>query len=84
MATNVVSVNIYAINGQTFRSTSPQRFGFPVQSSVFREVEGTVLAADGTTRLYGIVQPIPTGLNVSQPQFYTVETVTQLVALANA
>jgi hypothetical protein len=84
MATNVVSVNIYAINGQTFRGSLSQRFAFPVQSSVFREVEGTVFAGNGTTRLYGIVQPLPTGLNVSQPQFYTVETVAQLVVLANS
>lgn len=83
MATNVVSVNIYQINENQGLAT-PQRFAFPVQSSVFREVTGTVFAKDGTTRLYGIVQPLPTGLNVSQPQYYTVETVSQLVSLANA
>ena len=82
MATNVISVNVYGLNNQMFK-TAPQRFGFPVQSSVFREVEGVVTATNGT-RLYGIVQPLPTGLNVSQPQFYTVESVSQLVALANA
>lgn len=61
--------------------TAPQRFGFPVQSSIFREVEGVVTATNGT-RLYGIIQPLPTGLNVNQPQFYVVETVAQLVTAA--
>lgn len=83
MAVNVLSVNIYQIN-ENQGLTTPQRFAFPVQSSVFREVQGTVLAKDGTTRLYGIIQPLPTGLNVSQPQYYTVETVAQLVAIVNA
>lgn len=82
MPTNVVSVNVYAVNGNA--PITPQRFGFPVASCIFRPVEDTFFAKDGTTRLYGIVQPIPTGLNVSQPQYYTVETVAQLVALANA
>ena len=81
MAT-VISVNVYAINGNA--PFTAQRFGFPVETSVFRTVEGTFFAKDGTTRLYGIVQPLPTGLNVSQPQYYTVETVAQLAALANA
>lgn len=79
-----ISVNIYAINGQTFRTKLSETMAFPVDNSVFRAVDGTVFAGDGTTRLYGIVQPLPTGLNVSQPQFYTIETVAQLVALANA
>lgn len=82
MATNVIQVNVYSINNNQAFDAKP--FAFPVQSSVFRAVEGTVFAKDGTTRLYGIIQPLPSGLNVSQPQFYTVETVTQLVALANA
>jgi len=79
---NVISVNIYAINGNA--PFTPQRMGFPVETSIFRTVEGTFFAKDGTTRLYGIVQPLPSGLVVSQPQYYTVETVQQLVNLANA
>lgn len=77
---NVISVNVYGLNNQMFK-TAPQRFGFPVQSSIFREVEGVVTATNGT-RLYGIIQPLPTGLNVNQPQFYVVETVAQLVTAA--
>lgn len=77
---NVFSVNVYGLNNQMFKD-APKKFGFPVQSSVFREVEGVVTAFNGT-RLYGIIQPLPTGLNVSQPQFYVVETVAQLVTLA--
>lgn len=81
MATNVISVNVYAINGN--QSFTPQQFGFPVETSVFRPVEGTFFAKDGTTRLYGIVQSLPSGLNVSQPQYYCVETVQQLINKAN-
>lgn len=77
---NVISVNVYGLNNQMFK-TAPQRFGFPVQSSIFREVQGVVTATNGT-RLYGIIQPLPTGLNVNQPQFYVVETVAQLVTAA--
>lgn len=77
---NIISVNVYGLNGQMFK-TAPQRFGFPVQNSVFREVEGVVKATNGT-RLYGIVQVLPTGLNIEQPQFYVVETVAQLATLA--
>ena len=77
---NIISVNVYGLNNQMFK-TAPQRFGFPVQNSVFREVEGVVTATNGT-RLYGIVQVLPTGLNIEQPQFYVVETVAQLATLA--
>lgn len=78
---NAISVNVYAINANA--PFTAQRMGFPVETSVFREVEGVFTAKDGTTRLYGIVQSLPSGLNISQPQYYVVETVQQLVALAN-
>lgn len=78
---NVLSLNVYSINNNA--AFTPQRMGFPVASSLFRPVEGTVFAKDGTTRLYGIVQPFPSGLNVSQPQYYVTETVAQLVTAAN-
>lgn len=79
---NVISVNVYSVNNNA--AFTPKTIGFPVASSIFRPVEGVVVAKDGTTRLYGIVQPTATGLNVSQPQYYVVETVAQLVAAANA
>lgn len=79
---NVIQVSVYSINNNA--AFTPQVMGFPVASSLFRPVEGTVFAKDGTTRLYGIVQPFPSGLNVSQPQYYVTQTVAQLVTLANA
>lgn len=80
---NFFEVNVYGINNQSPLST-PQRFGFNAESVIFRPIEGEQFAANGTTRLYGIVQVQPTGLNISQPQYLTVQTVSQLVTLANA
>jgi len=76
-----ISVNVYKING---KDITVSRFGFPVDASLFREASGVVTTASGV-RLYGIVELKKQGLEVlSQPQYYTVETVAQLVALANA
>ncbi len=78
---NVITPNVYKING---KDISVQRFGLPVPSVIFREVEGVVTTASGV-RLYGIVQLKRAGLEVlSQDQYYTVETVQQLASLANA
>lgn len=82
MATNVFQVNIYQINQN--QSFDAKAFAFPATGVIVREAEGVQFAPNGTTRLYGIVQPVANGLNVSQPQFYTVETVSQLVSKINA
>lgn len=76
---NVITPNVYKING---KDITVQRFGFPVSSLLLREVDGVVTTAAGV-RLYGIVQLKKSGLEVlSQDQYYTVETVAQLAALA--
>jgi hypothetical protein len=81
MATTVITPNVYRINNSDI---TVARFGFPVSSVIFREVSGVVTTAAGV-RLYGIVELKKQGLEVlSQPQYYTVETVAQLAALANA
>lgn len=77
---NSILVNVYSVDNNA--AFTPKPMGFPVANSLFLPVEGTVFAKDGTTRLYGIVTPLPTGLNVKQPEFYVVETVAQLVAAA--
>ena len=77
---NSLLLNVYSINNNA--AFTPKPMGFPVANSIFMPVQGTVFAKDGTTRLYGIVTPIPTGLNVKSNEYYVVETVAQLVAAA--
>lgn len=79
---NQLLLNVYSIDNNA--AFTPKQMGFPVASSYFSPVEGTVFAKDGTTRLYGIVTPAPTGLNIKQPSYYVVETVSQLVTASNA
>lgn len=79
---NSILVNVYSVDNNA--AFTAKAMGFPVANSMFLPVEGTVFAKDGTTRLYGIIQPIPSGLNVSQPKYYVTQTVSDLVDLANA
>lgn len=78
---NTFSVNVYQVNeNQPF--ATPKRYGFPSAQVMFRPAPSGTKAANGTTDLYGIVQVLPTGLNIEQPQYYVVETVAQLVTAA--
>lgn len=77
------SANVYQVN-QNQPLATPQLFGFPSAQVMFRPAPSGTKAYDGTTDLYGIVQVLPTGLNVEQPQYFVVETVAQLVSKSNA
>jgi hypothetical protein len=84
----IFTANVYQINDNQPLST-PQLQGFSPANVKFRP---TPLNTDGSStvqsvtgvNLYGIVQELPTGLNVNGVNFYVVETVTQLAAKANA
>lgn len=79
---NTFSATIYQINANQPLAT-PYVMGFPSTQVVFRPApSGTKSAAN--VDLYGIIQVLPTGLNIEQPQYYVVETVLQLQAKANA
>lgn len=83
MATNVFSVNVYQIgDNQAFQS--PKRVAFPVTQVILEEVQGVQTAFNSTTRLYGSIQVIPSGLNINSPKYLTVETVAQLVSTINS
>lgn len=83
MPVNVFQCNVYGINGQQALQT-PQKMAFPAANVLFREPDSATFAYNGSTRLYGVIQVLPTGLNISQPQFSVIETVEQLVTKANA
>lgn len=73
MASSIL-VNVYQINNNAF--TTPLAMGFPTGISLFRPATGQLV---GSTYLYGRIQLSPAG-----DQYLVVETVAQLVALANA
>lgn len=78
---NTFSATVYQINSNQPFAT-PVVYGFPSTQVQFRPAPSGTKAANGTTDLYGIVQVLPTGLNIEQPQYYVVETVAQLVTKA--
>lgn len=84
----IFSVNVYQINDNALLPTV-NRQGFSPSNVKFRAVDllsnnsSSVKTAAGTS-LYGIVQELPRGLQTGSTNYYVVETVTQLAALANA
>jgi hypothetical protein len=82
MASNVFSVNVYQIGtNQAFQD--PKLMAFPSTQVIFEEVQTVETAFNSSTRLYGSIQVIPSGLNINSPSYLTVETVAQLVQKAN-
>lgn len=76
------SATVYQINTNQPLAT-PVVYGFPSAQCFFRPApSGTKSAAN--VDLYGIIQVLPTGLNIEQPQYYVVESVAQLVVKSNA
>ena len=83
---NMFAVNVYQINDNALLKT-PDRQGFAPSNVKFRSAP---LNADGSAvyktatgvNLYGIVQELPSGLQVNSTNFYVVETVTQLISAA--
>lgn len=77
----VFSANVYKINGS---DVTVERFGFPAGSVLLRQAPANTRTQAGVN-LYGIIQLKRGGLEVlNQDQYYTVETVSALAALANA
>ena len=81
----VFSTNVYLINNNpVLKNTDYQVMAFPTTGCIFRPApSGSKSTVSGTT-LNGIIQTNPTGLETGSNQYYTVETVAQLKALANA
>lgn len=83
MASNVFKVNAYNINDvPVYRNGTPVLIGLPTMGCQFSAAPaGTVSASN--VALYGIITTSPSGLELSATTYTVVETVTQLVALAN-
>ncbi len=76
---NMFAVNVYQINDYTLKTV--ERHGFNASNVHFRPAPSGTTSATGVS-LYGIVQELPRGLNVNSVNYYTVETVAQLVTAA--
>lgn len=85
---NLFAVNVYQINdNQQLAQVDRQAFA-PSNvklrtTPILTNGSSSVKTAAGVN-LYGIVQELPRGLQVGSTNFYVVETVAQLAALANA
>lgn len=83
---NMFAVNVYQINDNQ-PLTQVDKQAFTPANVKFRSTptlpngSSSVKTAAGVN-LYGIVQELPRGLQVGSTNFYVVETVAQLVALA--
>ena len=78
----IFAVNVYSINYNA-PLKNPQFQGFNPTNVKFRPAAAGTVSASGQI-LYGIVEQLPRGLVVDSTQYSVVETVAQLVALANA
>jgi len=79
---NMVTVSVYKINYNDLKTS--ELTSFYVGNVKFRPVNAStvVTAGPNNTRVYGIVQEVPRGLQVDGNQYYVIETVQQLAALA--
>jgi len=76
----IFTANVYRINES---NVTVQRLGFPSAGVILRPAPANTRA--GSVDLYGIVELRKQGLQVLQAdQYYVVESVTALAALANA
>ena len=83
---NIFIAPIYGINANATGTAQGRSMGFPSQSCLFRPVI-TDSTFDGTfngVTVNAIIQLIPSGTVVNQPQYYTNKTVAELAVLANA
>lgn len=83
---NMVTVNVYQINDNALLKTVDKQ-SFYVGNVKFRTAPVTstgaaVYQTAAGTNLYGIVQELPRGLQTGNTNYYVVETVAQLAALA--
>lgn len=76
----IFQVNVYSLNNNQW--LRPQQWAFNPTTVRFRSVYGIITQAG--TRMYGIIEQLPSGLVVDKQEFYVVETVAQLATLANA
>ena len=81
---NIFSVNVYQINSGS--QGNIVKYGFSPSNVQLKDIPSTqtVTAGPSGTRVYGIIQAQPHGLQIDPTNYYVVETVAQLQTLANA
>lgn len=84
--TAVFLASIYGCNGNDWQNTNGVVMGFPSQTVVVRPLEEGDPTTMGGVTMASKIQVLTPGLNVpvSQPQYYTPKTVTEVQTLANA
>ena len=78
---SIFTVSVYGANGTGFGSTQGNPMSFPSGQVMLRAMVPAVNYQGVNCNT--IIQVLPTGLNVSQPQYYTDKTITQLDTLIN-
>lgn len=79
---SIFVVSVYGSNGQGFGSKQGNPMAFPSSGVVLR----SLVPAESYqgVNCNTAIQLLPTGLNVSSPQYYTAKTITELDTLINA
>lgn len=75
-----IGATVYRINGNDL--VNSVYMGFNPTNVKLRAVYGVITAGNANTRVYGIIESIPTGLVVNGTQHYVVETVQTLITAA--
>jgi hypothetical protein len=79
---NFIEATVYQINDNSLRT--PIYMAWDPSTVMLRAVPSNQVVTAGplATRVYGIVQQLPSGLVVKGNQYYVIETVQQLVTAA--
>lgn len=82
---NAFLVSIYQINNNATRGTQGQLISFPSTAVLVRPVltDSTFNGVVNGVTMNSIIQLLPSGTVVTQPQYYTPKTVTEVNTLQN-
>jgi len=82
---NAFLCSIYQVNSNAVRGTQGQLLSFPSTSVLVRPViaDSTFNGVVGGVTMNSIIQLLPSGTVVNQPQYYTPKTVTEVNTLQN-
>lgn len=83
---NMFLASIYGTNSNATGTAQGRLMGFPSQSILVRPVitDDTFNGTFNGVTVNAVIQLLPSGTVVNQPQYYTSKTVSEVVTLANA
>jgi len=86
MATNVVTLNVYAINQSVMDRNSPKQYAFPTQGCLLQScLDSPTRSLSSGYNVYGsITIPAAGAANSAGNIYYVAETLAQIVSLFNA